>query len=150
MKVLKLYNNENLKFFGVDTTTKIDLPFVDTGISAGFPSPAEDFLELTIDLNRELIKNKPTTFIARVKGDSMLDANFSDGDLIIIDRSLNADNGIIAVCILNGEFTIKRIKKNKDCIWLVPENKKYNPIKVTSDDDFSVWGVITNIIKKVR
>lgn len=149
MKIIQLYHNDKLAIFGLNTSTELALPFVEAGISAGFPSPADDFLELTIDLNKELVKHPSTTFIGRVKGFSMQEADLKNGDLIMIDRSLNPSDGTIAVCVINGEFTIKRIKKGKDCIWLVPENKNYKPIKVTEDDDFSVWGIVTNIIKKV-
>ncbi len=142
------YNNP-LIIFGADISTKILLPFVEAGISAGFPSPADDFLELTIDLNKELVKHPSTTFYGKVKGDSMQDAGFNDGDLLVIDKSLRPSDGKIAVCFIDGEFTVKRIRKDKDCIWLVAENKKYKPIKVTEDNDFIVWGLVTNIIKSV-
>ena len=149
MKIVPLYQNKKLVFYYADTSTALQLPFVETGISAGFPSPADDFLELTIDLNKELVKHPSTTFIGKVRGHSMQDADLKNGDLVMIDRSLEANDGNIAVCVINGEFTIKRIRKDKDCIWLVAENKKYKPIKVTIDDDFTVWGIVTNIIKTV-
>lgn len=149
MKIINFYHTDKLLIFGADTSTELALQFVETGISAGFPSPAEDFLELTIDLNKELVKHPSTTFYGKVKGESMQDAGFSDGDILIIDKSLQPTDGKIAVCFIDGEFTVKRIKTGKDCIWLIAENKKYNPIKVTKDNDFIVWGIVTNIIKKV-
>lgn len=149
MKLVQLNKVNKLSIFALDTSIEIEIPYVDSGISAGFPSPADDFLELTIDLNKELVKHPSTTFIARVKGFSMQDADLKNGDLVMIDRSLNPSNGNIAVCIINGDFTIKRLRVEKENIWLVPENKNYKPIKVTEGDDFSVWGIVTNIIKKV-
>ncbi|MBP5518309.1 MAG: translesion error-prone DNA polymerase V autoproteolytic subunit [Bacteroidales bacterium] len=126
------------------------LPVADGGIRAGFPSPAQDYLEGGIDLNRELVKNPETTFFGRVSGDSMSGAGIEDGDLIVIDKSISASEGDIAVCFVDGEFTLKRIHIEKDVVWLVPENPKYRKIKVTPDQNFMVWGVVTYSIKDVR
>ncbi|MFD2825758.1 LexA family protein [Leeuwenhoekiella polynyae] len=122
------------------------IPFV-SGLSCGFPSPADDHLDDGIDLNTAYIRNKDATFFGRVKGDSMLGAGLADGDLLIIDKSLEPRDGKIAVCFIDGEFTVKRIKIEKDTIWLVAENRNYQPIKVTKDNDFLIWGVVTNVIK---
>lgn len=127
--------------------TSLKLPLAEDGVSAGFPSPADDFLDLSIDLNEEFIRNKSATFFARVKGDSMKDAGISEGDLLIVDKSLEPKNNKIAVCFIDGEFTVKRITIEKDLIWLVAENKRYAPIKVTKDNDFIIWGIVTNVIK---
>ncbi|MBO7563014.1 MAG: translesion error-prone DNA polymerase V autoproteolytic subunit [Bacteroidales bacterium] len=126
------------------------LPVADGGIRAGFPSPAQDYLEGGIDLNRELVKNPEATFFGRVSGDSMSGAGIEDGDLIVIDKSISASEGDIAVCFVDGEFTLKRIHIEKDVVWLVPENPKYRKIKVTPDQNFMVWGVVTYSIKDVR
>ena len=99
---------------------------VEQGISAGFPSPADDFKEIRISLDRELVKNRDATFYARVSGESMVGAGLDDGDLLVIDRSLNPENGKIAICLVNGEFTVKRIKKEKNKLYLMPENKVYS------------------------
>lgn len=144
-----LTDNKKLQFYNTNTTTKLSLQLVENGISAGFPSPADDFLDSSIDLNKALIKNKDATFYGRVKGDSMIGGGLSDGDLLIIDKSLEPKNGKIAVCFIDGEFTVKRIKLEKNLVWLMPENKKYQPIKVTSDNDFVIWGIVTNVIKAV-
>lgn len=119
-------------------------------ICAGFPSPAQDYVEGGIDLNRELVKNPAATFFGRVSGDSMTGAGIEDGDLIVIDKSLEASEGDIAVCFLDGEFTLKRIHIEKEVIWLVPENPKYRKIRVTADQHFMVWGVVTYSIKDIR
>lgn len=126
------------------------LPVADGGIRAGFPSPAQDYLESGIDLNRELVKNPSSTFFGRVSGDSMAGAGIEDGDLIVIDKSISASEGDIAVCFVDGEFTLKRIHIENDFVWLVPENPKYRRIKVTPDQNFMVWGVVTYSIKKIR
>lgn len=149
MKLRKLHKTNHLIIYSAETATELDLPLVDGGISAGFPSPAEDFLDLSIDLNKELIRNAPTTFYGRVKGDSMQGAGFEDGDLLIIDKSLEPIDGKIAVCFIDGDFTVKRIKIEKDCVWLVAENPNYPPLRVTKDNDFVIWGMVTNVIKSV-
>ena len=110
MKLRSLHNTTILEFFVPDYSTELKLPFIDAGISAGFPSPADDFIEISIDLNKELIKNKDTTFFAKVKGHSMKNAGINDGDLLVIDKSLEPQNNKIAVCQIDGEFTVKRIK----------------------------------------
>jgi DNA polymerase V len=144
-----LHKSKSLSFF---TPEKSDSPgalFFDTGISAGFPSPAEDFKQQRISLDKELIKNKEATFFARVSGQSMIGAGLDDSDLLVIDRSLEPRDNKIAVCFLDGEFTVKRLKVKNDAIWLQPENPAYEPIKITKENDFVIWGIVTNVIKKV-
>ncbi len=146
---LRLHSNTIIDIFSANTETKLRLPFVDNGISAGFPSPALDFVDLSIDLNRHLIKNPSATFYGKVKGDSLKNAGIYNGDLLIIDRSVEPSNGKIAVCYIDGEFTAKRIKLEKDIIWLIPENEDYQPISVTKENDFLIWGIVTHVIKNV-
>ena len=136
-----------IDLYVASTETVMALPFVDAGISAGFPSPADDFMEFSIDLNRELIKNPVSTFYGRVKGNSMKDMGIHNGDLLIIDKSLPPANDKLAVCYIDGEFTLKRIQLDKDCIWLVPANDDYQPIKVTEENDFMVWGIVIHVVK---
>ena len=131
------------------TDTALDLPFVESGISAGFPSPALDFIDLKIDLNKHLIKHPSATFYGRVKGSSLKNAGISDGDLLIIDRSLEPVHGKIAVCYIDGEFTAKRIKITNGEVWLMPENEAYQPIKVEKENTFTFWGIVTHVIKSV-
>jgi DNA polymerase V len=149
MQVRKLYNSPNITFFQADVSSELELPYVVNGISAGFPSPADDFLDINIDLNKHLIKNPSTTFYGRVRGDSMKDAGIHDGDLLIIDKSLEPTNNKIAVCFIDGEFTVKRISIEKDVVWLIAENKNYEPIKVTKDNDLVIWGIVTTVIKNL-
>jgi len=147
MKLRSLHTTKILEFYAPDYSTKLELPFGDVGISAGFPSPADDFIELSIDLNKHLIKHKDSTFFAKVKGHSMKDAGIFDGDLLVIDKSLNPQDGKIAICQIDGEFTVKRIKIEKDVVWLVAENEDYKPIKVTDENELMIWGIVVFSIK---
>jgi DNA polymerase V len=138
-----------LNFFVPKADNGIGQWLAEEGISAGFPSPADDFKEIRISLDKELVKNKEATFYARVDGDSMVGAGLEDGDLLVIDRSLNPENGKIAVCLIDGEFTVKRIKKEKNKLYLMPENKKYEPIELKEENELIIWGVVEYVIKKV-
>ena len=139
----------NLTFLKPEKGDSLGQWLVEQGISAGFPSPADDFKEIRISLDKELVKNSESTFYARVSGDSMIEAGLDDGDLIVIDRSLDPENGKIAVCFIDGEFTVKRIKKEKNKLYLIPENKKYKPIELKVENELIVWGVVEYVIKKV-
>ncbi|GGZ84534.1 LexA family protein [Algibacter mikhailovii] len=144
------HKSNALNIFQPQFTESLGALFFDTGISAGFPSPTEDFEEQQhLSLDKELVRNKETTFYARVSGQSMIGAGLDDNDLLVIDRSLAPANNKIAVCFLDGEFTVKRLRVDKDEIWLQPENPNYPIIRVTEDNDFVVWGIVTNVIKKV-
>ena len=147
MKLKSIFNTATLEFYTPDLSTSLALPFVDVCISAGFPSPADDFIELTIDLNKHLIKHKDSTFFAKVKGHSMKDAGIFDGDLLVIDKSLSPQDGKIAICQIDGEFTVKRIKKENNIVWLVAENEEYKPIKVTEENELMIWGIVIASIK---
>lgn len=138
-----------LEFFKADSESNQALPFIPDGVSAGFPSPAADFNENTIDLNKELCENPLATFYIKVKGNSMMDAGIHDGDILVVDKSIEARDNKIAVCFIDGEFTVKRIKKEEDCLYLLPENPAYPPLKVTGDNQFMVWGIVTYTIKKM-
>lgn len=141
-----------LHIYSADTSTLLDLSFVDGGIKAGFPSPAQDYLTECIDLNKELIRRKETTFLARVSGNSLIEAGICDGDIVVIDKSLDAKNGDFVVAFIDGEFTLKEFHHDEknNCAWLIPHNKDFAPIKVTKENDFMVWGVLTYTIKQLR
>jgi len=147
MKIKKKLNSSSLQFFKSDSSETVAIPISNNRISAGFPSPADDFKETRISLDKTLIKNKEATFYARVSGKSMLNAGLDDGDLLVIDRSLEATNGKIVVCFIDGEFTVKRLKKENDKLFLMPENKNYKPIEITDTTDLLIWGVVTYVIK---
>ena len=144
-----LHKPQNLTFFTPEIFDDSGVLFFDTGISAGFPSPADDFKQQRLSLDQVLVKNKLSTFFARVSGQSMIGAGLDDNDLLVIDRSLEPEHNRIAVCFLDGEFTVKRLKVDKDGIWLQPENPDYPIIKITEENDFIIWGIVTNVIKKV-
>ncbi len=142
-------NTQNLTFFTPEIFDDTGALFFDTGISAGFPSPADDFKQQRLSLDQVLVKNRLSTFFARVSGQSMVNAGIDDNDLLVIDRSLEPEHNKIAVCFLDGEFTVKRLKVDKNGVWLQPENPDYPIIKITEDNDFVIWGIVTNVIKKV-
>lgn len=130
---------------------KNELPgMAQDGIHAGFPSPATDYMTQAIDLNRELVRHPAATFYGRVVGDSMIDAGVEEGDILVIDRSLDPRDGDMAVCFVDGEFTLKYLKFKEDGIILVPANDRYPSIEVDGNTDFQMWGVVTYVIKKVR
>ena len=131
-----------------DENFSVKLPYFNTVVQAGFPSPADDFVDTKLDLNEYLIKHPAATFFVRVSGDSMTGAGIYDSDILIVDRSLEAHPGMIIIAALDGELTVKRLKKKKETIILVPENDQYEPIMVAEESDFSVWGVVTAVIHK--
>ncbi|KAB7529089.1 translesion error-prone DNA polymerase V autoproteolytic subunit [Flagellimonas olearia] len=145
----KPQETNSLTFFTPDDEQSLDIPISRNTVSAGFPSPAEDFKQKRISLDKTLVKNKEATFYARVSGQSMVGAGLDDGDLLVIDRSLEGENGKIAVCFLEGEFTVKRLLMEKDSITLMPENKAYKPIRVSKDSNLLIWGIVTYVIKAV-
>ena len=149
MRLHKIKENKNIDFYKADYSYSVELPYVDEGIAAGFPSPAQDYMDLTLDLNKALIKHPSATFYGRVKGDSMRDAGIEDGDILVIDRSIDFQDGMTAVCFIDGEFTVKRLKIEKDKIWLMPANEKYQPIEVTPENEFMIWGIVTFVIKNM-
>lgn len=144
---MQLNTKSKIEFFIPKSGKPIGLPFFDSGISCGFPSPADDFKENRISLDTELIGDTEATFYARVNGNSMEGAGMHDGDLLIIDKSIEPYDGCIAVCFIDGEFTVKRIKKEKDKITLMPENPNYKPIIIEGDNILVIWGVVTYSIK---
>ena len=127
----------------------MEIPLSTERVAAGFPSPAEEYNGPGLDLNREIVKNPASTFYARVSGLSMIDEGINDGDLLVIDKSIEPYSGCLAVCYIDGEFTLKHFKKEKDYGLLIPANKEFSPIKVTADNDFLIWGVVTHLIKKM-
>jgi DNA polymerase V len=139
-----------LSFFRPDLESGAGLPFIGHEVSAGFPSPALDFMEYAIDLNKYLSERNPlATFYIRVAGNSMTDAGIDNGDILVIDRSMEPADGKIAVCLIDGEFTVKRLKLETDCLYLMPENPAYQPIKVTEENQFFIWAIVTYVIKKI-
>ena len=118
-------------------------------VQAGFPSPAQGEYADTIDLNRALITNPAATFCARVIGDSMADAGINEGDLLIVDRAITPHDGHVAVCFIDGDFTVKRLSVRDNGVYLIPANAAFPELHMTEDSNFVVWGVVTHIIKKL-
>ena len=140
---------EKLTFLKPKEGNSIGQWLVEQGISAGFPSPADDFKEIRISLDKELVKNGDATFYARVSGNSMEDAGLSDGDLIVVDRSLDIEKNKIAVCYIDGEFTVKRIVIRNKKTYLKPENKNFKEIEINDNNELIIWGIVTYVIKSV-
>ena len=140
----------SLEIFKPDTSSEVTLPYAEQGIQAGFPSPAQDYISEYIDLNREIVRHPASTFYSKVSGDSMIDEGIDPGDLLVIDRSLEPADGDLAVCCLDGEFTLKRIHLAPGAVWLIPSNESFDPILVTPDHRFEIWGVVTHTIKNNR
>jgi len=124
------------------------IPLYEECVQAGFPSPAQGEYPNSIDLNQELIKHPASTFCARVQGDSMVGAGIEQGDLLIIDRSIEPQEGQIALCYLDGGFTVKRITWRKHLLYLTPANANYPEIPIDKNSNFQVWGIVTYIIKR--
>ena len=129
---------------------KIKLPLFLSSVSAGAPNSASDYVASELDLNEYLIRHPLSTFFVKVKGDSMIDSGISEGDILIVDRSIEAKNYSIVIAILNNEFTVKRVALKKKEVFLVPENPKYKPIKIDKSMDFQVWGSVTYVIKQPK
>ncbi|HIA85661.1 MAG TPA: translesion error-prone DNA polymerase V autoproteolytic subunit [Candidatus Marinimicrobia bacterium] len=150
MQLYRINNTSTLDFYSSATTADIKVPLYASAVSAGFPSPADDYLELSLDLNKYLIKHPAATFYVRVKGDSMINAGIHDGDLLIVDKSVEPENDDVVVCVINGEFTVKRLKKVNGEIYLIPENSHYQAVKISENMDFQVWGVVTYTIHQPK
>ncbi len=148
LRLNKISESEELEFYSAETTTELKIPLFESGVSAGFPSPADDYLDLPIDLNEFLIKHPAATFYVRVKGNSMEGAGIRNGDLLIGDRAEEPRNKSIVLGVIDGEFTVKRIKKKGSELYLMPDNPEFKPIKIDDNMDFQVWGVVTYVVHK--
>ena len=134
------------EIYGFDQKSKIIRPLFMCGISAGFPSPADDYIERLLDLNELLIKNPPATFFVKVAGDSMTGAGINDRDILIVDRSIEAVNGKIVIAVVNGELTVKRLVKSNNSCSLVAENPDYASLEISEENQCEIWGVVTSVI----
>lgn len=125
---------------------KLDLPLFTSKVPAGFPSPADDHIEASIDLNEQYVQHPAATFYVRVKGHSMKDAGIQSGDMLIVDRSLEAKSHSIVIAVVNGELTVKRLVIENQQVWLKPENTDYEPLLITEEMDLHIWGVVAHVI----
>ncbi len=133
-----------------DMSTKLELPLQNCSVPAGFPSPAEDYVEHRLDLNSYLVTHPAATFFVRASGNSMTGANIHDGDLLIVDRALEATHGEIVIAVVQGEITVKRLHYLRGEIALIPENDNYQTIFINEHSELHIWGVVTNVIHSVR
>jgi DNA polymerase V len=136
----------SLSFYTNTTTSTKDMPLYASHVSAGFPSPADDYIEKRLNLNDLVIKNPTSTFFVKAHGNSMIGAGINDGDILVVDKSKNPANNSVVIAVLNGELAVKRIHKDKRKLVLVPENDEFENIEVTGDMEFIVWGVVTNVV----
>ncbi len=136
------------KIMSYEEGIELELPMYKSEIKAGFPSPASDYIESTLDLNKFLIKHPAATFFVRVEGDSMIDAGIHSGDILIVDRAVQAEKHKIVIAAVNGELTVKRIQYDEDRLFLQSGNINFSPIEITPNMDFHIWGVVTYVIHK--
>jgi len=139
MKVTEVYE--------LDQSTKLELPLFSSRVPAGFPSPGDDYIDQTLDLN-ELIKHPSDTYLVKVEGDSMINAGIYDGDILIVDRAMEAENNKVVVANLDGELTVKRLSIKDTRVLLMPDNPKYEPIEIRPLSDFRIMGVVTFVIHR--
>jgi len=144
---MKENNKNEIAVYPIDNLFQNDIPIAEEPIHAGFPSPAQGYMSSSIDISKELINHPGTTFFGRVAGMSMIDAGIEPGDILIIDKSLEPVDGNIVICFINGEFTMKFIYILDNGIELKPANPDFPIIKVSANDSFKVWGVVTYTIK---
>lgn len=142
----EVFSSDAFDFFKPDFS-ELSIPFVG-GVSAGFASPADDFIHERIDLNKLLIRHPEATFIARARGNSM-NSDFSEGDLLIVDKAEEWSHNRMALCYINGDFTTKRIQIEKDRLLLIPSNPAFPVLEATETDHPMIWGIIIYIIRKV-
>lgn len=133
-------------FIQSNSLTQLEIPLYMTCIKAGFPSPADDYIDQSIDLNRYLIPNPSSTFMIKVSGDSMIDSSINTGDLLVVDKSLKPKNRDIIVACINGEFTVKHYEVINGIFFLIPSNKKYSSVQIKEGMEFECWGVVTAVI----
>ncbi len=150
-KVIRVPENiiDQVRNFAEKGSSFFAFPLFECTVSAGFPTPADDHTERSLDLNNHLINNPSATFFVRASGDSMIHAGIFDGDLLIVDKSIKADNGKIVIAAINGDLTVKRLVYKTGKVFLAPENPRYRTIELTSDIETVIWGVVTNVIHKV-
>ena len=139
----------DINLFTPSINPSADTPIVKTGSTGGFPSPADGYADIALDLNKELIRNPSSTFFARVEGGSMHYDGVDDGDLLVIDKSVKPYDKCMAVCFVEGDFTLKRIRFDNNTILLVNEDESSKPIEINPHDDISIWGVVRYVIKKM-
>jgi DNA polymerase V len=137
------------EIFGAEQSSNFEIPLAEVSVQAGFPSPAEDYIEDRIDLNEHLIDHPAATYFVRVAGTSMVDAGIHDGDILVVDRAIEPVDGKVVVAAVNGNLSVKRLKKEDETVYLMAENDDYDDIEITPHNDFQVWGVVTHVVHSV-
>ena len=150
MKPKLINTNDKLAFYALDNSKLDNIPMFGDSVPAGPTSAAQDYLDLDLNLHDFLVQNPADTFCVRAIGDSMIDANIQSGDVMVVDKALEPRNNDIVLAVLDGEFTVKHIRISEGELYLMPANNNYQPLKITSEVDFKVWGVVTFVIKKAN
>ncbi|MCX8514959.1 MAG: translesion error-prone DNA polymerase V autoproteolytic subunit [Burkholderiales bacterium] len=137
-----------MKIYSINNETNVNIALSNATIKAGFPSPAAEYQDEFLNLNNLLIKNKEATFLVKVSGNSMIDANIHEGDILIVDKSLDATHGKIIIAVVDGDFTVKILYHKNNILKLIPANPEYPEIILKNEQELNIWGVVTYIIHK--
>ena len=149
MKLKPIKTTDNLAFYTLGTDKLDNISLFEGSVPAGFPSPADDAMDLDLNLHDYLVRNPAQTFCVKAIGESMKDAGIQSGDVMLVDRAIEPENRSIVLAVIDSEFTVKRVNVSDKKLYLMPENENFTPIEITQDMDFKVWGVVTYVIHKV-
>ena len=149
MKLKPIKTTEELAFYALETDKLDTISLFEGSVPAGFPSPADEAMDLDLNLHDHLVRNSNHTFCVKAIGESMKDTGILSGDIMLVDRVIEAENRSIVLAVIDNEFTVKRVNVSDKKLYLMPENENFTPIEITEDMDFKVWGVVTYVIHKV-
>jgi DNA polymerase V len=149
MKLKPIKTTEKLTFYALETDKLDTISLFEGSVPAGLPSPADDAMDLDLNLHDHLVRNPNHTFCVKAIGESMKDAGIQSGDVMLVDRAIEPENRSIVLAVIDNEFTVKRVNVSDKKLYLMPENENFTPIEITEDMDFKVWGVVTYVIHKV-
>jgi len=149
MKLKPIKTTDNLAFYTLGTDKLDNISLFEGSVPAGFPSPADDAMDLDLNLHDYLVRNPAQTFCVKAIGESMKDAGIKSGDVMLVDRAIEPENRSIVLAVIDSEFTVKRVNVSDKKLYLMPENENFTPIEITQEMDFKVWGVVTYVIHKV-
>ena len=149
MKLKPIKTTDELAFYTLGTENLDNITLFEGSVPAGFPSPADDAMDLDLNLHDHLVRNPSHTFCVKAIGESMKDAGIQSGDVMLVDRAIEPENRSIVLAVIDSEFTVKRVNVSDNKLYLMPENENFTPIEITKEMDFKVWGVVTYVIHKV-
>jgi DNA polymerase V len=149
MKIKPLKSDDKLEFYNLETYKLNTISLFEGSVPAGFPTPAEDVMDLDLNLHDHLVRSPNHTFCVKAIGESMKDAGIQSGDIMLVDRKIEPQNRSIVLAVIDNEFTVKRVNTSDNKLYLMPENENFTPIEITKEMDFKVWGVVTYVIHKV-